>query len=159
MWLYNYHNPAYRQDIIALLESLNLADSWRIQNPKSRRYTWHSRGKLSRLDYNFISEHLLNDINKCSIQSELHSDHSIVNLELNNDKLNKGRVFRKFKNTLLHDTEFVNLMKKTINDCKSSENNYTDKGLVWELIRLKIRSVSIPYCIKKKKDMNTFKMI
>ncbi len=71
----------------------------------------------------------------------------------NNDKLNRGTVFRKFNNTLLHDTEYVNLMKKTINDCKSSVNNYTDKGLVWELIRLKIRSVSIPYCIKKKKNM------
>ncbi len=45
------NNPAYRQYIIALLESLNLADSWRIQNPITRRYTWHSRGKSLRLDY------------------------------------------------------------------------------------------------------------
>ncbi len=56
-------NPIYRQEIIALLESLNLADAWRVQNPNTRRYTWHSRGKSSRLDYLFISEHLLNDIN------------------------------------------------------------------------------------------------
>ncbi len=142
------NNPAYWQDIIALLESLNLADSWRIQNPKTRRYTWHSRGKSSRLDYIFISEHLLKDINNCSIQSGLHSDHSIVNLELNSDK---------FNNTLLHDNEYVNLIKKTINDCKTSLNNYTDKGLVWESMKLKNRSVSIPYCIKKKKNMYTFK--
>ncbi len=33
------NNPTYRQDIIALLESLNLADSWRIQNLKTKRYT------------------------------------------------------------------------------------------------------------------------
>ncbi len=87
------NNPTYRQDIIALLESLNLADSWRIQNTKTRRYTWHSRGKSSRLDYIFISEHLLNDIDNCLIQSALYSDHSIVNLELNSDKLNRGRGF------------------------------------------------------------------
>ncbi len=93
------NNPAYRQDIITLLESLNVADSCRIQNPKTRRYTWHSRGKSLRLDYIFISEHLLNDINNCLIQSGLHSDHSIVNLELNIDKLNRGRVFWKFNNT------------------------------------------------------------
>ncbi len=30
------NNQAYRQDIIALLVSLNLADSWRIQNLKSK---------------------------------------------------------------------------------------------------------------------------
>ncbi len=58
---------------------------------------------------------------------------------------------------LLHDIEYVNLIKKMINDCKTNLNNYTDKGLVWELIKLKIRSVSIPYCIKKKKNMYTFK--
>ncbi len=44
-----------------------------------------------------------------------------------------------------------------INDCKTGLSNYIDKGLVWELIKLKIRSVSIPYCIKKKKNMYTFK--
>ncbi len=41
------NNPAFRQEMNALLESLNQADCWRIQNPNSRRYTWHSRGKLS----------------------------------------------------------------------------------------------------------------
>ncbi len=66
-------------------------------------------------------------------------------------------VFWKFNNTLLHDTEYVNLMKKMINHCKTSLNNYTDKELVWEPIKLKIISVSIPYCIKKKKNMYTFK--
>ncbi len=106
------NNPAFRQEMNMLLESLNLADCWRIQNPNSRRYTWHSRGKSSRLDYFFISEHLLNDINKCSFETGLHSDHSIVNLELHNNKSNKGRGFWKFNNDLLHDKEFVELIKK-----------------------------------------------
>ncbi len=127
------NNTAYRQDIIALFERLNLADSWRIQYPKTRRYTGHSRVKSLIFDYIFISEHLLNDINNCSIQSGLHSDHSIVNLELNSNKLNRGSCFWKFNNTLLYDTEYVNLTKETIDDCKTSLNNYTDKGLVWEL--------------------------
>ncbi len=106
------NNPAFRQEMNALLESLNLADCWRIQNPNSQRYTWHSRGKSSRLDYFFISEHLLNDINKCSIETGLHSDHSIVNLERHNNKSNRVRGFRKFNNDLLHDKKFVELIKK-----------------------------------------------
>ncbi len=96
------NNPAFRQEMNVVLESLILTDCWRIQNPNSRRYTWHSRGKSSRLDYFFISEHLLNNINKCSIETGLHFDHSIVNLELNN-KSNMGRSFWKFNNELLHD--------------------------------------------------------
>ncbi len=72
--------------------------------------------------------------------------------------MNRGRFLWKFNNTLLHNTEYVNLIKKMINDCKTRLNNYTDKGLVWEFIKLKIRSVSIPYCIKKKKNMYTFKI-
>ncbi len=86
-------NPVFRQEIKALLETINLADSWRIQNSNARRYTWHSRGKSARLDFLFISENLLNDINKILIKTGLHSDHSIVNLELNSNKLNRGNAF------------------------------------------------------------------
>ncbi len=32
-------NPVFRQEIKALVETINLADSWRIQNPNSSRYT------------------------------------------------------------------------------------------------------------------------
>ncbi len=49
------------------------------------------------------------------------------------------------------------LSRKTINNCKTNVNHYTNKGIVWELIKLKIRSTSIPYCINKKKKMYAFK--
>ncbi len=60
----------------------------------------------------FISEHLLiiNNTNKCSILTGLHSDHSIVTLELNKSKLKRGRGFWKFNNKLLYDREYVNLI-------------------------------------------------
>ncbi len=92
------------------------------------------------------------------IKTGQHSDHSVDNLELNSNKENRGRVFWKFYNNLLHDKEYVNLIKKTISENKTNLIHYSDKGLlVWELIKLKIRSVSIPYCIKKKKNINSFK--
>ncbi len=113
-------NPVFRQEIKALLETINLADLLRIQNPNSSRYTWYSRGKASWLDYLFISETLLNDINQISIKTGLRSDHSIVNLELNSNKLNRGRFFWKFNNNLLHDIDYVNLIKKTISENKET---------------------------------------
>ncbi len=42
-------------------------------------------------------------------------------------------------------------------ESKKTYNQYTDKGLVWELVKIKIRSTSIPYCINKKTNMNSFK--
>ncbi len=56
------YNPVYRKQIISLLESVNLTDCFRDLYPSLRRYTWHSLGKSSRLDYWFISEHLLNEL-------------------------------------------------------------------------------------------------
>ncbi len=51
---------------------MTLTDAWRDLNPNLRRYTWHSRGKLSRLDYWFISEHLLNNLTNYKILPGLY---------------------------------------------------------------------------------------
>ncbi len=60
-------------------------------NPTTRRYTWHSRGKSSRLDYLLISEHLLNEIHSFDIRPGLHSDHSILKITLGNNDLCKRK--------------------------------------------------------------------
>ncbi len=44
-------NPIYRKEICALLESMDLIDCFRNIYRNLRRYTWHARGKSSRLDY------------------------------------------------------------------------------------------------------------
>ncbi len=69
---------------------------------------------------------------------------------MNKNKLKRGRGFWKFNNNLLYDREYVNLIKETVIESKNNLNHYTDKGLVWELVKLKIRSVSIPTALKKK---------
>ncbi len=133
----------------ALLESLNLSDVWRTQNPTTKRYTWHSRGKSSQLDYFYISDHLLNDVNSCQINPGLHSDHSILNLELNTNTLNRGKGLWKFNLKLLKDQEYINIVKNTVRTSIIEFKHHDDKGLVWELTKLKIRSATIPYCVKK----------
>ncbi len=57
-----YDNPVYREEIISLLEANGLTDCFRGLPPTLRRYTWHAKGKSSRLEYWFISEHLLNKL-------------------------------------------------------------------------------------------------
>ena len=146
-------NPVYRNEIKALLDSMNLNDAWRTLFPSSRRYTWHSRGKSSRLDYWFNAEHLLNDLQEYKILPGLHSDHSILKISFGNHNINRGKGFWKFNSKLLHDSDYVKNIKEIIQDCKEEYIIQEDKGLTWELVKLKIRSYSVPFCIKKRKNV------
>ncbi len=116
---HKYDNYCYITEIQAMLDVFNLADTWRALNPNCTRYTWHARGKSSYLDYLFISEHLLNDINKCKIIPGLHSDHSILSLELNANKINTGKGLWEFNLKLLKDMDYVKLVKDTVKQCKN----------------------------------------
>ncbi len=49
--------------------------------------------------------------------------------------------------------------KKLLKNVKYNIKKLTaNKGLVWELTKLKIRSFSIPYCIKKHKEQQAYKL-
>ena len=150
-------NINYRNEIISIINSFNLTDAWRDLYPTTKRYTWHSRGKAARLDYFLISEHLMNDLITYKIIPGLHSDHSILIITLNNSNKNRGRGFWKFNCNLLHDKIYVKTVKDILSECKKKYTNMTDKGLIWELCKLEIRSFSVPYCIKKKKERSAFK--
>ncbi len=111
---HKYDNYSYRTEIQAMIDVFNLGYTWRTLNPNSRRYTWPARGESSRLDYLFISEHLLNDINECKINPGLHLDHSILSLELNAPKIDKGKGMWKFNLKLQKDMDYVKLVKDTV---------------------------------------------
>ena len=49
----------YRADLLSYLDN-NIVDVWRVINPDKKFLTCHQRNRRSRLDYIFISEHLLN---------------------------------------------------------------------------------------------------
>ncbi len=70
--------------------------------------------KRSRVDCLFLSEHLLNDINECKINPGLYSDHSILSLELNANKINRGRGLWKCSLKLLKEMDYVTLVKDTV---------------------------------------------
>jgi exonuclease III len=146
-------NLVYRAEIVSMLDSLELNDAWRTLFPHARRYTWHERGRSSRLDHFLISDHLLNNLTNYKITPGLHSDHSILTISFEFDFTCRGRGYWKFNSNLLHDKEYVHNIKKTYNRGSSRYSEYEDQGLIWELVKLKIRSYSIPYCIKKKREI------
>ena len=147
-------NLTYRNEVSSLLESMELSDCFRILFPSLRRYTWHSRGKSFHLDYFFISEHLLNDLESFKILPGLHSDHSILKIKLVNSNPTRGKGIWKFNNSLLHDINYVTEIKKIILNCEIEYKNLQDRGLAWEMTKMEIRSFSVPFCVKKgKKEM------
>ncbi len=87
-----------------------------------------------------------------------HSDHSILSLELNANKINRGKSLWKFNLKLLKDMDYVKLVKNTVEQCKNDFCQQEDKSLVWELTNLRIRSATIPYCTKRKKERTVFKL-
>ena len=110
------NNPRAKAAIIKNMEEFNLCDIWRDLNPDTKQFSWVKRDplKMARLDYFLISEHLSPYTTKCDIAPGFKSDHSLVSLEIDFSKVQLGRGFFKFNNSLLHDPEYVNLIKKTI---------------------------------------------
>ncbi len=64
-------------------------------------------GKSSRIDYWLISEHLLNEIQSYKILAGLHSDHSILKIEVDLNESTIGKGFWKFNNLMLHDENYM----------------------------------------------------
>jgi hypothetical protein len=76
---------------------------------------------------------------------------------MQNEYSTRGRGYWKFNTDLLHAKIYVDEINFFIKTQETELSKYNDKGLVWEIVKLKIRSFSIPYCIKKKKERNKLK--
>ena len=169
------NNPRAKDAVISNMEKYNLRDIWRDLNPETKTYTWTKREpmKMARLDFFLISEHLSPFVVKSQISPGFKSDHSIVSLEIDFSKVQLGRGFFKFNNSLLHDQDYVNLVKQTVKNVtrQYSTVNYTDEfwetlptfnidnmdinindQLFFEVLMMEIRGVTIQYSARKKRN-------
>ncbi|KAK3094416.1 hypothetical protein FSP39_001524 [Pinctada imbricata] len=174
---YNYvsHNhPKCRAVVDKLKYEHNLVDPWRVNFPQNKEYTWHRTNpiKQARLDFFLISEELMSLVNSVKILPGYRTDHSYIELNLKISDFKKGSGFWRFNNSLLKDLEYVNLVKNCILECKQEyvpssiikeripeiPNNdipfSIDDNLFLEMLLMKIRSKTLPYCAKKKREKN-----
>jgi len=171
------NNPKSKEIVKKLKEDFNLVDPWRIQNPDTKRYTWFrsSPVKKARLDFFLISNELMSVLDKVDISPGYRTDHSIIELEYRTSNLKIGKGFWRFNNSLLRDPEYVNKVKDTILEVKKEyavpvymqakisdipdEELYLtiDDNLFLEMLHMKIRQITIPYCSQKKKERNNRK--
>ena len=152
---------------------LNLHDIWRMMNENKKQFTWRKNNpvKCARLDFFLISESLLNKTVSCDIIPSYRSDHSRVLLKLNLIGQPRGKGFWKLNCSLLKDMKYLEMVKKVIQETISSyacpvySESYVDSpecrqhiqftindALFLETLLMKIRTETISYSIRRKKE-------
>ena len=158
------NNIKARREILNMIEAANLVDTWRSENNKAKKFTWVSGKKpvkMARLDFFLVTPDIHANINKHTLSFGYRSDHSLVGIELNTESSERGKGFWKFNSALLKEHEYVTLVKNEINNLISeltegqgSQTLTTSKQMFFEVLKLRIRGVTIPYCAKRKKKLN-----
>ena len=142
-------------ELQSLIKTHNLLDSWRFKNPDQPGFTWANPSmKIQcRLDYFFISKQQKDHVKDCKILPTIYSDHSAVALSMsfNESELPRGPGFWKFNNSLLSDTNYVELLTFKIPMFAKKHEQVNDKGLYWEMIKMEIRAFTIAFSKKKAK--------
>ena len=147
-----------------MIEAVDLVDTWRSENNTAKKFTWVSGKrpvKMARLDFFLVTPDIHANINKHILSFGYRSDHSLVGIELNTENSEYGKGFWKFNSALLKEKEYVTLVKNEINNVLSdltegqgSQTLTTSKQMFFEVLKLRIRGVTIPYCAKRKKKLN-----
>ena len=171
---YNYtniNNEKAREKLIEIIEDRSLVDPFRELHPEEKRYTWRKRSPLkqSRLDFFLISDNLLPSLKDSTIEPGYRSDHSIITLELVFNEFKRGKGLWKFNNSLLYETEYIDLVKNKILEIKTqylapqhdnmdvsqipnSDITFTiNDQLFLETLLMEIRGKTISYSSYKKK--------
>ena len=152
---HNTHTKS-QQKLKDWMESTELVDVWRAQHPNDLKYTW-SRSRptkiFCRLDFFLASYGLFDRIKSSDIAPGYNSDHSavIINLELN--KIVRGKGYWKLNCSHLQNQDYVDLIKQTIRNT-AEINNEANPNLLWDTIKMAIRGESIKYGASKKKEVN-----
>ena len=149
----------FRKDSVKHIQDLcldfDLVDIWRIRNPDSKLFTWRQRNPFiqRRLDYWLISDVCQDDIEMSDIIPLINSDHSAIFLHFNSiDKPKHGPSFWKFNASLVNDDDFVALINESVPLWLEEFKDVIDKRLLWDLIKYRIRQITIKYSKGKARE-------
>ena len=151
-------NPAQKASVKSIQDlclDFDLADIWRIRNTTTRRFTWRQRNPFiqRRLDFWLISDVCREDIEGTDIIPSINSDHSAIILHFNNiDRQKHGPSFWKFNASLLNDENFVLLINQSALLWLDEFKEVIDKRVLWDLIKYRIRQVTINYSKEKARQ-------
>ena len=148
----------YRNSLVYFIKEANLVDVYRKLHPKNKPYTYESKAlKLkSRIDFFLISGKFQHDITKVETRTSIAPDHKAVFLSIHlNEEFKRGPGLWKFNNMLLQDECYLQLIEDYYPCILRKYADVNDKQLLWELIKMEIRSETMRYSKRKSKESKT----
>ena len=159
-------NPNSRAKIEDIKDTFGLVDPWRTCYPEARKYTWRQPNPIrqSRLDYYLVSEDIFSLMKNTNIVPGYRTDHSAILFSFSACLSKRGKGYWKFNSQLLRDTVYVDKVKQCIQE---TIGEYALDGDVddlfdirfscndqvfFEVLKMKIRSLSIEYSIRRSKE-------
>ena len=158
-----------REDLLNLTHFLKIKDHYReIFEGPGPQYSWHGTRKTrqgqekvaSRIDRIYIPQNRISgattEIEKVDV-SPFKIDHSLVSTVFspNIEKEQFGKGFFKLNTSVLGDHEYVNIIKKLIENVKRNKPQYENIHVLWDDLKLKISHKSNIYCKQKSKNENS----
>ena len=94
----------------------SLVDAWRLRNTDKTKFTWMRNNPCqgARLDMFFISDHLSSLCCEIEVLPGYRTDHSIVYIEMQIGKSERGPGLWKFNESLLQDESYVKMVEACI---------------------------------------------
>ena len=148
------NNKRNRDKINEIIQNNDINDIYRILNPTTKQYTWHSNHKppiFCRLDYFLVSSNIVNDISLCKITTGIRSDHSLVYFNLKIVNQPRGPGYFKLNNSVILEKEYQEKIKQSIQEI-ANINKESNPNTLWEIIKGTIRNETIKYTSLKKKN-------
>ena len=155
----NLNNPKAHEKIKTIKAELELCDPWRIWNEEARQYTWRRSNPIiqSRIDYFLVSDFIFCRMLDIRIIPGYRTDHSAIFLKFKTSESNRGKGYWKFNSQLLFEDRYIEKVKQCI---RHTIEEYMESGnieqkesiefrisnqLFWEILKMKIRSISLEY--------------
>ena len=110
----------------------------------------------SRIDFFLVTKTFIQKISKTEIKTSIAPDHKTVLLYLNVANNKRGPGLWKFNILLLNEESYVNLIRNSYSDIVKKYSETNDLRLKWELIKMKIRSLTMAYSKNKARKVREF---
>lgn len=154
----------YARELIQFMEENDLVDIWRVRHPDKKQYTRRQNCKAgivhSRLDSFLVSAHMAQDIEHTDIKPSIFSDHSLIQISIITSVASRhGKGFFKFNTSLLKDDQYVSKVKECIGEFVKENDTVQDKCLFWDLLKCKIRGMTISHASHKARERRNHEMV
>ena len=116
-----------KEEVFSLKEQFQLADIWRIHSD-IMRFNWERTNPeiCFRLDVFLMSESLCPNVLEAEIHPGYRTDHRVITVKISNTTNPKGPGFWKLNTNFLTESEYIELIRKTIQDISKEYKDHRE---------------------------------